>query len=190
MRNTLLSIAIAAAGLAAVPVIGHAADGGFFVNGNVGRSSLDEGPIDDHDTAFGANIGYRWMLTPGALIGIEGGYTDLGTFRADDPSPLRAKVHGWNLGANGHFNINPNWYVSARGGYFRADLEADLAGPDAAAPPVRVDGHDDTWYGGVGFGYDFSSNASVGLNYDYYRVGNGDYDANPSVVSVSAEYRY
>jgi hypothetical protein len=45
MKWTLLTISIAAAGFAAFPNPSHAAEdkGGFFVNGNVGRSTLDSG---------------------------------------------------------------------------------------------------------------------------------------------------
>ncbi|HET6546598.1 MAG TPA: porin family protein [Rhodanobacteraceae bacterium] len=189
MRNTLLSIAFTTVGLAMIPAIGHAAPDGVFINGNVGRSSLSEGAIDDNDTGFGANIGYRWAVAPSALIGIEGGYTDLGEFRADAPaSDLEAKVRGWNVGANGHFNLSPNWYLSGRAGLFRADLTADQMLADATIR--HIDDTTNSWYGGVGFGYDFSSNASVGLNYDYYNVDEDDFDASPHLWSVSAEYRF
>ncbi|MGA9343441.1 MAG: porin family protein [Rhodanobacteraceae bacterium] len=188
MRNTLLSIAVGGALAAMVPTFAQAADSGFFVNGNIGRSSLNETPINDHDTGYGANIGYRWAVEPNALIGIEAGYTDLGNFHADAPVDAQARVRGWNVGANGHFNLNPNWYVSARAGLFRADLKVDQLLPDASIATLH-DTHDSP-YGGVGFGYDFSNNASVGLNYDYYKLDDHGYNASPHLVSISGEYRY
>ncbi|MGA8277883.1 MAG: porin family protein [Rhodanobacteraceae bacterium] len=193
MRKTILAIALTTAGFAALPIASHAADtGGFFINGNVGRSNLSKGPYDDSDTGFGANIGYRWALAPGMLLGVEGGYTDLGSF--SPKSSVRdlglgdAELKGWNLGVNGHFNVSDNWYVSGRTGFFRGDLKGDYL--DAAALPVRVDDHANKWYAGAGFGYDFSNNASVGLNYDYYKAEKGGLSLDPDLVSVSGEYRF
>ena len=95
MRNTLLAIALTTTGFLAIPALGQAADtSGFFINGNIGQASLDKGAFDDDDTAFGANIGYRWAVAPAVLIGIEGGYTDLGSFKAklSTSAPLRAHI--------------------------------------------------------------------------------------------------
>ena len=188
MKNTLLALALATAGLAALPA--HAADtNGWFINGNVGQSNLSKGVYDDDDTAFGANVGYRWALAPNFLFGVEGGYTDLGTFSPKgNPSGFGdAELKGWNLGVNGHFNINENWYLSGRAGFFRADLKGTY-GPLAA--PVAVDDHSNKWYAGAGFGYDFSNNFSVGLNYDYYKAEKSGLKFDPDLVSVSAEYRF
>ena len=55
---------------------------------------------------------------------------------------------------------------------------------------TRVDDNSNKWYAGAGFGYDFSSNASIGLNYDYYKATKSGLEVNPKVVSVSAEYRF
>lgn len=196
MKNTIFAIALAAAGLAAAPALtqaqeGNAGNSGFFINGNVGQSNLSKGVYDDNDVGYGVNGGYRWALNPNVAIGLEGGYTDLGKFSAKDSlsgSGLpQAKVSGWNLGVDGHFNINPNWYISARGGFFRGDVKgAYLAG----TTPVYVDDTSNKYYAGAGFGYDFSNNLSVGLNYDYYKVDKAGLSVDPSLVSVSAEYRF
>ena len=194
MRNTFFAIAVACAGLSVVPAISHAdsgGNGGFFVNGNVGQSSLSKGAYDDNDTGYAANLGYRWAINPSVALGIEGGYTDLGSF---DPKTglnglglTRAEVNGWTAGVNGHFNVSPNWYVSARGGLFRGDVKgAYLAG----TTPVYVDDTSTKYYAGAGFGYDFSNNLSVGLNYDYYKVNKQGLNLQPNLVSVSAEYRF
>src|SRR5262249_39906789 len=122
---------------------------------------------------------------------VEGGYTDLGKFSVKDSlsgSGLpNAKVAGWTLGVNGHFNINPNWYVSARGGLFRADIKGSYL---AGATPVYVDDTSTKYYAGAGFGYDFSNNLSVGVNYDYYKANKDGLNLDPNLVSVSAEYRF
>ncbi|MGH8041555.1 MAG: outer membrane protein [Rudaea sp.] len=195
MKVSLLALALSAAGLAAAPVLSHAAEGdngGFFINGNVGQSNLDKGVYNDSDTGYGANIGYRWAINPNVALGIEGGYTDLGKFGAKSGFAglglPQAKIDGWNAGVNGHFNLTPNWYLSGRAGLFRADVKAGyLADPTT---PAFVDDTSNKYYGGVGFGYDFSNNASIGLNYDYYKVNKSGVSFNPDLVSVSAEYRF
>jgi OOP family OmpA-OmpF porin/outer membrane immunogenic protein len=194
MKSSLFALALATA--AAVPTLGFAADngagnGGFFVNGNIGQSNLSKGAYDDNDTGYGANVGYRWALNPSVALGVEGGYTNLGNFDPKDGlgalGIARAKVDGWNLGVNGHFNITPNWYVSARGGLFHGDVKGGyFAGP----VPVYVDDTSNKYYAGAGFGYDFSNNLSVGVNYDYYKVNKDGLNLDPSLVSVSAEYRF
>jgi opacity protein-like surface antigen len=188
MKNTMFAIALAAAGFAAAPLTSHAADNhsGFFINGNVGQSNFDKNGFDDDDTAFGGNVGYRWAVSPSVLLGVEGGYTDLGQFDAKhDISGISAELKGWNVGVNGHFNVTDNWYVSGRGGLFRGDrtIRGDYL-------PGKFDDTKNGWYAGAGFGYDFTTNVSLGLNYDYYKVDKNGFDFAPSVVSISGEYRF
>jgi OOP family OmpA-OmpF porin/outer membrane immunogenic protein len=195
MKNTLLAIALASAGMFAVPVLSHAADndnGGWFINGNAGQSNLDKGAYNDSDTGYAGNIGYRWALNPSVALGVEGGYTNLGTIDAKPAFGAlgvgRAEIDGWNLGVNGHFNINPNWYVSGRAGLFRGNLKGGYL--NASGTPVNIDDTSDKYYAGAGFGYDFSNNLSVGLNYDYYKVNKNGLNLSPDLVSVSGEYRF
>ncbi len=194
MRNTLLALALTAAGLATVPAISHAADGdtgGFFINGNIGRSELNKGIYDDNDTGYGLNLGYRWAFSPYVALGVEAGYTDLGKFRTSSAynglGIGDAKVRGWTAGVNGHFNINPQWYVSARGGFFRGDVKAAYL---SNTTPIYFNDTSNKYYAGVGFGYDFSNNASIGLNYDYYKTDSHGLNLDPSMLSVGAEYRF
>jgi OOP family OmpA-OmpF porin/outer membrane immunogenic protein len=194
MKNTVIAIALAAAGLLAAPAVSRAADnaGGFFVNGNIGQSNLDKGAYNDSDTGFAGNIGYRWAFNPSVALGVEGGYTYLGKFSTksgfNDSGIQRAEVKGWTLGVNGHFNIAPEWYLSGRTGWFRADTKGGYL--DAAGDPVNVDGTSNKFYAGVGLGYDFSNNFSVGLNYDYYRANTQGLKTDPDLFSVSAEVRF
>lgn len=191
MKNALFAIALAATGIAAVPAISHAADtSGFFINGNVGQSNLNKGAYDDSDTGYAANIGYRWAFAPSVLIGIEAGYTDLGSVSPKNgfaPVLGNAELSGWNVGVNGHFNVSDNWYLSGRAGLFRADIKGGYF--DGAAP-VLVDDSSNKWYAGAGFGYDFNNNFSVGVNYDYYKADKSGLNFSPDLVSVSGEYRF
>jgi OOP family OmpA-OmpF porin/outer membrane immunogenic protein len=190
MKNALFAIALAAAGVAAAPAISHAADtSGFFINGNIGQSNLNKGAYDDSDTGYAANIGYRWAVAPSVLLGVEGGYTDLGSVSPKNGfgAAGEAEISGWNLGVNGHFNVAENWYLSGRAGLFRADVKG---GYFNGAVPVLVDDSSNKWYAGAGFGYDFNNNFSLGLNYDYYKADKNGLAFNPNLVSVSGEYRF
>src|SRR5512146_1647068 len=109
MKSTLLAIALATTSLAIAPNLSHAADnaGGFFINGNVGESSLDHGPYNDNDTGYMGNIGYRWALNPNVALGVEGGYTDLGKFspRSGQEDLSMASLPGWTLRVNGPIHL-------------------------------------------------------------------------------------
>jgi len=193
MKNTLVAIALATAGLTAIPLTSHAADqSGFFINGNIGESSTSEGLYDDSDVGFGANIGYRWAVSPSVLLGVEGGYTDFGNFsvknRYSGLGIPDSKLQGWNLGVNGHFNVTENWYLSGRAGWFSGDIKGGYL--DSVGEVIRVDDTSDKWYAGAGFGYDFNNNFSIGLNYDYYEADKNHLDLNTDLISVSAEYRF
>jgi len=194
MKSTLLAIALATTGLAVAPALSHAANngaGGFFINGNLGESSLDHHGYDDNDTAFQGNIGYRWALSPGVALGVEGGYTDLGKFSPknnEDAILGDASLKGWTLGVNGHFNLTPEWYLSGRTGIFHSDLKGGYFNtPDTV---VYVDDTANKFYAGAGVGYDFSNNFSLGLNYDYYKANKNGLNLDPSMFSVSAEFRF
>ena len=190
MKTTLIAIALAAAGVVGVSTA-QAADNhnGFFINGNIGQSNVDKGVYDDDDTAFGANLGYRWALSPNVLLGIEGGYVDLGKVspKGGDARIGNAEVDGWTLGVNGHFNVADNWYLSGRAGMFRSDPKGGYLDGTTA---VRVDDSSNDWYAGAGVGYDFNTNFTLGLNYDYYRTEKGGLKLDPGVLSIGAEYRF
>ena len=97
----------------------------------------------------------------------------------------KSELHGWTAGLNGHFNLSPNWYLSARTGIYGWKGK----GLSNDNNPVRKGLDDTNWYAGGGVGYDFSSNVSVGLNYDYFDAQKKNVDLSTDMVSVSAEYR-
>lgn len=201
MKPTLLTLAVALVGLTSAPTPSNAdtGSGGFFANFNVGQSNLDNGTIggldakfNGNDTGYGANVGYRWTSNPSFALGVEGGYTMLGTF---DPTNNRnlyfighTQIEGWNAGVDGHFNFTPNWYLSGRAGLFHATVRSSLVIDIIGGG--NVNSTSNKYYAGAGFGYDFSNNMSVGLKYDYYKVDDSGSKVSPSLVSVSAEYRF
>jgi hypothetical protein len=177
MKKVLLASVLAASILVAIPAAAQTADGSFFVGGDIGHAKLDESGLDSGNL-FAVNGGYRWQIAPAFKAGVEGGYVQLGDFDADWAGG-KAKMKGWTLGGNLHYNFTPNWYASARLGAFFADLSFSS----------RYGSYSDDRtgsYGGVGFGYDFSNNASVGLNYTHFRVAGSDVNA----LSVNGEWRF
>ena len=173
-------------------------NGGFFIDGSVGRTRLNknfDGNFyfnDTSDTGYVVNAGYRWALNPSIAIGIEGGYARIGHF---DPNGsvdfiLRpAELSGLNVGVNAHINISPRWYASVRGGYFRGDVKGSYI-VSVQLPQIDVDGTSDKYYAGAGVGYNFAENMSIGLNFDRYRADLGKLNFSPYQTSISAEYRF
>ena len=197
MKKTLLALTLATTGLLTVSAAfaqnASPDNGGWFVNGNVGRTSLNHGPYDDHDTGYAINGGYRWSLAPNFALGAEVGYNDMGNIHPKNifnSQPVvdrsKSQLHGWTAGVNGHFNLTPNWYLSARTGLYSwtgHGLSNDIN-------PVRKSLDNNSYYAGAGMGYDFSNNVSLGLNYDHYDAKKQNVDLGTNMVSVSAEYRF
>lgn len=147
--------------------------------------------FDADDTAYGINLGYRWQS-----LGVEVGYINLGKFtnnlKPSAPStssttttvPITApfsvvspdsKVHAYTVGVNGHFNLNDNWYISGRAGAFRFQTDSSehkiFTADGDPKNPLKVKASENGWgpYVGIGFGYDFTRNFGIGINYDYFR---------------------
>jgi OmpA-OmpF porin, OOP family len=165
-----------------LPLFGHAAsDTGFSVDGSFGRGGRDFGPTTN---VVDLNVGYRW-----SWFGVEAGYVDFKRTNTEaflDAMPLSYgfKEKGFTTGVSGHWDIISNWYLSARTGAFfwREAFYTSPIGKKSSA--ARGDGT--SWYAGVGAGYDFTKNFSLGMSYDWY-------DADEDMVhvpSVKAEIRF
>ncbi|MFI4958179.1 MAG: outer membrane protein [Lysobacterales bacterium] len=197
MKKTLLALALTTAGLLAVSAVfaqnAPTDNGGWFINGNVGRTAINQGPYDGHDTGYALNGGYRWSLAPNFSLGAEVGYNDLGNIHAKNVfnsqpviAPGKSQLHGWTAGANAHFDLTPNWYLSGRTGLYSWTGH----GMSNDVNPVRKGLSDNSWYAGAGVGYNITSNLSVGLNYDYFDAQKHNVDLSTDMVSASAEYRF
>ncbi|MGN2249179.1 outer membrane beta-barrel protein [Frateuria sp. GZRe14] len=217
--NKILTVALGAA-LVAASASASAADanGSFFINAGVGQAQYHVGhtdglgyKLDDKDTAGALRFGYAWKVGNGFDLGVEGGYVDLGKLVAkyhgenEDASLIvneKADIEasGWVLGANGKYAFGNKWFVSARAGWFRSTADASYRYEEiyADAPDYREyasgDADGNGWYGGVGVGYDFAPNFSLGLNYDNYhgkaKTDLGSIDGNIGVYTVTAEFRF
>lgn len=197
-KKTLLVLALSTAGLLAVPAAfaqnTPADNGGWFINGNVGRTAINQGPYDNgHDTGYALNGGYRWALAPSFSLGAEVGYNDLGNIHARNifnSQPVvandRSQLHGWTMGANAHLDLSPNWYLAGRAGLYSWTGH----GLSNNVNPVRQGLNDTSWYTGAGVGYNITPKLSVGVNYDYFDARKQNVDLSTDMVSASAEYRF
>ncbi|MBN8923529.1 MAG: autotransporter [Rhodanobacter sp. 68-29] len=197
MKKTLLALSLAAAGMLTIPAAfaqnAPSDNAGWFVNGNVGRTAINNGPYDGHDTGYALNGGYRWSLAPNFALGAEVGYNDLGNIHARNifnSSPViergKSQLHGWTAGANARFDLSRDWYLSGRAGVYSWTGH----GLSNEVNPVRKSLDDTSWYAGAGVGYNLNRNLSVGLNYDYFDAQRRNVDLSTDMVSVSAEYRF
>jgi hypothetical protein len=200
-----LAVALAAGTTSAAAFAdGNAANGNLFVNANLGASHyrLDNpfSGMDNHFSKTGnagaLRFGYRWNSV--VDYGFEAGYGYLGnavargTYADGSVARQSIKTRGWLLGGNLNYNITDQWYVSARGGWFRArSLYADrfLGAYDY---DVRASQTGTGEYLGLGFGYNISKAFSVGVAYDTYRSPTNDihYSTRIGMYSLQGEYRF
>ncbi len=196
-KKTLLALALASAGVLAVPAAfaqsASGDNGGMFINGNVGRTSINHGPYDDSDTGYALNVGYRWSLAPNFALGAEVGYNDLGNIRSKNifnGQPVvannKSQLYGWTFGANARLDLTPNWYLSGRGGLY--SWNGHGLSNDVSLERRKLD--DNSWYAGAGVGYNITRNLSVGVNYDYFDAKKSGVDLSTDMVSANVEYRF
>jgi len=197
MKKTLLALALASTGLLAIPAAfaqsAPADNGGWFINGNVGRTAINHGPYDNHDTGYALNGGYRWSLAPNFALGAEVGYNDLGNIHAKNifnSSPVivpgKSSLHGWTAGANAQLDLDPSWYLSGRAGVYSwtgHGLSNDVN-------PINKSLSQTSWYSGAGVGYRITQNLSVSLDYDYFHAKKSNVDLSTDMISAGAEYRF
>jgi outer membrane autotransporter protein len=197
MKKTLLALALASTGLLAIPAAfaqsAPADNGGWFINGNVGRTAINHGPYDNHDTGYALNGGYRWSLAPNFALGAEVGYNDLGNIHAKNIfnsspviAPGKSSLHGWTAGANAQLDLDPSWYLSGRAGVYSwtgHGLSNDVN-------PINKSLSQTSWYSGAGVGYRITQNLSVSLDYDYFHAKKSNVDLSTDMISAGAEYRF
>ncbi|HEX7348319.1 MAG TPA: outer membrane beta-barrel protein [Rhodanobacteraceae bacterium] len=162
---------------------------GWFINGGVGSAHYDAkaGGYDlgsASGTSYQFNGGWRSQF-----VGIEGGYTDLGSHSEHDDfgDSYHASAHGYTLGVNLHINPVGKWYISARTGLFfwRGNLDASAGGASGSASDHHTNG-----YFGLGTGVDFNQHWSLGVNGDYYQIKGQGYKIDNTVYSAILEYRF
>ena len=202
--------------------------GNWFIGANVGRTNgSDTGGFGSGNgsgfnflkgekgrrTGYGVLGGYRWKAGQDLGLGLEAGYADLGNYRVknvfnsqdvNQRSTTNA-LRGWLLGVNGRINLLPQWYISAHGGYFRANDNSNNYNNSLGQDLGLTDGGRSgrgSWYGGFGTGWDITEQVSLGVNYDYFHANAGKIKntatgevtqglkRSTGIVSLSGEYRF
>jgi OOP family OmpA-OmpF porin/outer membrane immunogenic protein len=216
MKKTLFAIALATAGLVAIPSAfaqdqtdGQKAKQGWYVDGDLGASYVDKGPNKGSNYAGGLTGGYRWAVSDELSAGAELGYVYLGKqdarkgaqyayYANGGTSGTKSNLRGATLGGTLRWNFTPSWYVSLRGGVF----DAHVSGlSDSDAPVRRSASNNLGYYAGVGTGWDINQHWSVGVNYNYYQVNRGlktvdgqregtRLHLDTQTLTASAEYRF
>lgn len=151
---------------------------------DISRSS-----VDDSDTAFGVQVGYRW----GKYIAAELGYVDLGEawYRADIEGTTgrvtaRHQSSGPTLGVLGLVPVNEKFDLYGRLGLFYSDVRVRLAGEDANGQILiseEVKAHSKDVYAGIGAAWNINEKFALRVEYQRFldvgddrRTGEADVD--------------
>lgn len=167
--------------------------GSWFLSGQVGESRL-QSTIASQNTATSSALmaGYRWNLNPMFQFGGEVGYATTGTFKDSiNGTTAKAKADGFLAGVTGKLNFTPNWYFSFEGGYF--DAKQTTSGTTYVGTTLVSYGQHHTmgsFYTGVGIGYDFNQNMSLGLNYDNFQDNDNQVNLTSNVTALRFEVRF
>ena len=167
-----------------LPFGAHAADGGFYIGGQVGNASVDEDFLDDDDTTFGAFAGWQFNRH----FALEGAYTNFGSLDGritngtgvvlfdTDPQSFALKVVGI-------LPIGEQFSLSANAGLHSWDLGQgsgeeidDVIGNDSATDPTY----------GIGGRFDFSNDWAVRAQLQRYEFDRADLDE----LSLGVQYTF
>jgi OOP family OmpA-OmpF porin len=213
----LLLTAAAAAAFSFASFGAHASSEGTFIGINGGRTNYDIDNTDFHDksdTAFGAVVGYRWAVDRPFYFGVEAGYVDLGkiTSHYNESTMYAGSVLSYSekdelkgrallIGANGKWELPHHWTITARLGVAHSHTSYDVKAnasfnnDSVSNEKFHDSSNDNGIYAGLGFGYDFTKNFGVTVNYDNYSLkAQGITDdkrtVNVGVWGAAAEFRF
>jgi len=171
-----------ALGLVSMPALA-AEDQGFYAGAGAGQFSIDfSGDLlgtsisfDDSDTAFRVFGGWQFN----EFFAVEGGYVDGGTASetlnvGGTDVDFDIDMTGFDLMLRGTLPMGESFYGFAEAGmvFWDADFSATSGGSTAS----DSDSGDDFAYG-AGFGFDFSDNAGVRVEYVLYDISDVDVDS-------------
>jgi OOP family OmpA-OmpF porin len=143
-------------------------DSALSNQGITGSSSIG----DDHDTSFGANVGYRLNRN----FAVEGGYIDFGKFNyssmvsapATDTVQGEYKAHAWSLSGVGIAPLDDQWAMFARAGLTRTGVDLSASSATGATSPNGVSQSANGLVFGGGATYDFTQSWYGKLEADRY----------------------
>lgn len=166
---------------------------GFYLGGNVGqsRAKIDTAGInaacvaggfatcattaDEHDVGFKLFAGYRFHPN----FAVEGGYFNLGKFNFTTVTTGPAATvtgdakndNGFNLDLVGIVPFDSSFSGFARVGVQTSKTTVSLAVPGFA---VSTSESKTNWKAGLGLQYDFTKDIGARLEWERYRIPNGD----------------
>ena len=186
MKNKNL-IALSVLSALLFPALAPAATG-LYIDGAVGQASVDDQGIDDNDSTYRIGAGWRFIENFGAEVG----YVDLGTMSEEVGAGGAASVEadGLSAGIAGKiplYDTDNGFYLSARGGMLWWDATGRAR---VGATTVVLDEESEDFYFGIGGGYDFNEQFSVGVGFDRYKLGESNADVEYDLLSVSGEVRF
>ncbi len=176
-----------------VPALAADTGTGFYLGGNVGqsRAKIDTGAIsagcvaagfatcatsaDEEDVGFKLFAGYRFHPN----FAVEGGYFNLGKFNFTTVTTGPAATvageakndNGFNLDLVGIVPFDPSFSGFARVGAQTSKTTVSLAVPGFAFSNSETK---TSWKAGLGLQYDFTKDIGARLEWERYRVPNGD----------------
>jgi OOP family OmpA-OmpF porin len=163
----------------------------FYVAGNLGQSQYRT-DISNKDSVFqNLRFGWRWD----GLIGPEIGYAYLGRRKAvDGDAESSVNSRAATIGISSKYNVYKSWLLTGHAGYLRSQRTDEVTNY-AVDKSGSNTSWNNGWYGGLGIGYDVTSNVSLALNYDNYHLqyghpGSFRDDVNVAAFSGSLEYRF
>lgn len=170
MRYSLphaLSRGLAAAilSLAAIGAAQAAEPAGFYLGAGAGQAMVDEGALDDEDTAFTGFAGYQFNR----YFGLEAGYADFGEVEVSGVPGARVEADATYLVAVGSVPFTDRFSGYAKAGYSDWDAEASVAGL------VADDSGNDPTYG-LGLQYRFTDHLALRGEYSRFELEDTDVD--------------
>ena len=173
MRNLLSRGLVAAVlGMAALSA-GAAEQPGFYVGAGAGQAMIDDGALDDEDTAFSAFAGYQ--VNP--YFGLEAGYADLGKTEPLGSAGPELEADAAYLVAVGTLPFTDRFSGYAKAGYSDWNVDTSIAG-------VSDDGNDPT--SGLGLQYRFTD--AVALRGEDSRFEIDDSEIDLALVPVRFDF--
>jgi len=161
------------------------ADTGWYVGGALGQARVDEdldgAQFRDDSTVLRVFGGYSFT----DFVGVEVSYLDLGTFSdtvdvGGELVDVSADADGFSIAALGRLPLSERFSLQARAGLFFWDGQSTVAGI------TENDPGDQNPFVGLGFGYELSEKAELGLMVDYYDMD----DAQPLVAALQLSFRF
>jgi len=185
-KHLVLASALVLAGLSTTAA---AADGNWFVRGEVGRSTVDVdvsgvGSDSDHDTSYSLRTGY-WFNRNFAVEGFYSKFYDQDFTDGVDSANIKLSAFGLGLVGKKNFGADGNgFFIDGRAGITRGKVDASIDG-------LGSDSETSTKaYFGAGVGYDFSRNFGLSLNYDHHKGSGDGLSVTANTLTLGAEYRF